>query len=150
MKDQCKNPDCPIHGTSPDAVRDRGLRQHIITNGELMSVIRIMAANVHSNVLVEAGVREGFVEEHMQMQILKGNHDDDPVVQGIMQGFIVMLRDHYPTQQYVGLCAAVPESENCIKMKTGKHPDEVQDLPFHVITLDELMAMLDPKRHRRH
>ena len=35
-------------------------------------------------------------------------------------------------------------------MKTGKHPDEVQDLPFHVITLDELMAMLDPKRHRRH
>lgn len=149
MSRECNNPDCPVHGTSPQAVADRKLRQHIVTNEEVMNVIRVVAANVHSNILAEAGVPEGAMEEIIQMNILKGAQDDDPVVQGIMQGMIVLLRDHYPTQQFVGLCAAVPPEQSLFKIKLGRNINDIPVMGYRVINgIDELIEFLTGRKRR--
>jgi hypothetical protein len=48
-------------------------------------------------------------------QILAGNNDGDPVVQGVLDGLVVLLRDHIPTQQFAGLCCDVPEKDNFLE-----------------------------------
>jgi hypothetical protein len=147
MTHECNNPDCPVHGNSPQAIADRKLRQHLVTNEEVMNVMRVIAANVHSNILANAGIQEGFMEEQIQMGILKGAMDDDPVVQGIMQGMIVLLRDHYPTQQLVGLCAAVPPEQSLFKVKLGRDINDMPGLNVHVIRgFDELFEFLTGRK----
>jgi hypothetical protein len=147
MTHECNNPDCPIHGTSPQAVADRKLRQHLVTNEEVMNALRVIAANVHSNILANAGIQEGFMEEQIQMGILKGAMDDDPVVQGIMQGMIVLLRDHYPTQQFVGLCAAVPPEQSLFKVKLGREINDMPGIQVHMIRgFDELFEFLTGRK----
>ena len=146
MSHECINPDCPIHGNSPEAVRDRKNRQMLITNDEAMNAIRVIAANIHGNILENAGIEEGPFEMHVQMEILKGNADGDPVVEGLMRGMVVLLRDHYPSQQWVGLCAGVPENESIFKKKLGKDIHEI-DGPIKVISsIDELFEILMGRR----
>lgn len=147
MNHECNNPECPIHGNSPQAIADRALRQKLATNDEAMDVIRVLAANIHSNILVEGGIAEGPLEQHVQMQILKGNSDDDPVVQGLIHGMIVLLRDHYPTQQWVGLCQNVPPAESIFRTKLGADINDIPGMQVHVIRgFDELFEFLTGRK----
>jgi hypothetical protein len=141
MTKKCSNPECPVHGDTPEAIRDRNFRQLLVTNHEAMMAVRVMAANVHSSILDGGDIPEGPMERFYQAEIIRGNKDDDYVVQGLLAGMIVLLRDHYPTQQMVGLCAAIPESESIFTKLLEE--DTNQEPPgFDVVTLEEFLAML--------
>jgi hypothetical protein len=148
MTEECNNPHCPIHGNDPRAVRDRDSKRHIVTNNELMSAIRILAVNAHSHILHAAGVQEGMFERDIQLNILQGDLDTDPVVKGLVAGLVVLLRDHYPTQQFVGLCSSVTAEESILVKRVGEAAKrETED--FRVISLDEFMNFLGVKRYGR-
>lgn len=147
MTSGCGNPHCPEHGDNEDAKRNRENKARVVANHELMSIIRLLAVNAHAIVAREGDMPEAFATM-FQHEILIGNKDDDLVVQGIINGFVVLLKSHYPTQQMFGLCANVPEEENFIA-KQQKDVRRPEPRPEHIgpgmyafTSLEELMAFL--------
>lgn len=118
MSQDCVNPNCPVHGTGPEAKARRENRQHIVVNQELMSVIRLLAANTHQKMAETVDLSDAV--GGLQEAILRGEADADPIVQGLINGFSVLLTKHYPTQQFAGLCFQVEEKDNVITKLLGR------------------------------
>lgn len=115
MSENCGNPNCPSHGNSPRAKADRELEGRVKANHELMGILRILAGNVHERIAEDAGQAQNPLTTMMQKKILMGDYDRDAIVQGLIAGFVVLLREHRPTQQFAGLCADVPEKDNYLE-----------------------------------
>lgn len=149
MSERCANPDCPKHGTTPRAIAYRDTKARIVSNSELMDVIRVLAANADNAVLEKVGGSANItpLAEKVQYNVLMGNYDAHPLVQGILDGFISILQEHRPTQEFFANCQQVPEEEGFLTKHKKKAAEEtasvVGGLGLMTFTsLDELMNFL--------
>lgn len=118
MSANCGNPDCPHHGDSPRAKATRSTRQAVVTNEELMTLIRVIASNVE--VQLEAklqqnlGVRTpNFLSR--QFEVILGQRDREMVVQGVIDGFCAILMDHAPMSRLVSDCANIEPKDSYLE-----------------------------------
>jgi hypothetical protein len=118
---ECKNPRCPIHGNGPEAKVYREVKARVVSSHELMAVIYILAANAIGSLAREPELNDRLTTL-VQLKILRGELDSDPIVQGLINGFVKLLTDHRPTQEFFALCAQVPEAENHIKKVQERVP----------------------------
>lgn len=99
MSHECDNPRCPVHGTSPEAVANRQIEREIKTNGELMDIVRVMAANANEETIRTAamlGIPAPQAAINRTLEILRGNADDDEGVRGIIKGLTIILQRSEP------------------------------------------------------
>ena len=118
MSHDCGNPDCPSHGNSQRAIDVRRARQAVITNPELMTLVRTIASNVHVALSLELAkrglpMRPNFLKD--QFNIVFGDKDSDAVVQGVVDGLSTLHIDYEPIQQLAATCASLPEDKQYLQ-----------------------------------
>jgi hypothetical protein len=138
MSDQCRNPDCPVHGKRGQELLK--IRSRVVSNHELMALIRTLAANAHAKLADKAGISPLKMLARVEY-IMNGDRDEDPVVQGLIDGFSILLEDHRPTMDFFAACAAVPESENYLDKVKRDHPKPEGPMVM-TGSLEDLLSML--------
>lgn len=153
MSDGCGNPDCVTHGGVQRAKTLRDAKQKVAINEELMGVIRTLAANVDEQLTTDSD-GQVFMSRYRQVEILKGNMDSHPAVQGLMNGFAVLVCSHRPSQEFYNTTRMVPEGEGFIAQARKEAEQMVEnqggftsrDFPggkaFEVRNVEQLLALL--------
>lgn len=143
---ECQNPNCPIHGKSPEAVQRREIHARIVSNPEFMDVIRVLAANADSQLINDAGYNGHPMAVEVQMKVLQGEFDAHPVVQGLIHGFIMLLGSNRPTQEFFNLCREVPEDQTFINIQRREAEKAASEQPPRPMiftgTIEDLIALL--------
>jgi hypothetical protein len=144
MSEGCGNPNCPTHGKRAKELNDA--KTKIAINTDLMGVIRILAANVDTVFTVQQPEnRRGYLQR--QIELVRGNYDSHPAVQGIMDGFSVLLCGHRPTQEFFNTTRQVPEGEGFVDLAIKDAEGLQQDMAGAVpMTIADLLAALKGMR----
>lgn len=149
MSKGCGNPYCPSHGETAEAKALKDAKSRIAACEELMGVIRILAANSDDAIARKVKEHEALFLTR-QIRIIKGDYDSHPMVQGIMNGFAVLLIQHPETQSYFNLLRQVPEDKGFMakaraeaqQIQAELAGDPFADFSFQVGSIEELMAFL--------
>lgn len=130
MSASCDNPNCPIHGTKEKQDLFNSLKAEIVTNNELMDIIRVIAVNVDAAIAAKVGFDlsdEEIVRAHTN--ILMGDSDSSPAVQGAINGFISLMKSHQATKQFAVACREVPEDQGFLTSLREKHQAATDKFP---------------------
>lgn len=113
----CPNPDCVVHGQSEKAKAARAALQAVVVNQELLTLIRVLASNVHVELqakLAQIGIP--FPNSGVfHLEVIAGHHDRDDVVQGLINGFASLLRDVTAVQEMERICRETPSEQSYLK-----------------------------------
>lgn len=146
MSENCGNPNCPQHGSTEEAKLNRETRARILTNGDLMDIIRTIAVNAETEMIRKMGINMNDpIFKLAQMQMLQGNSDDHPTVQGVINGFVTLLKTHRPTQEFYAATQQVPESEFFMtkqRQAARERAAQAPQAPREGLTMLDLLALL--------
>jgi hypothetical protein len=154
VSENCGNPSCPIHGSTPEANALRQAKQEIVTNEELMDVIRLLAANATQEIISTAGFPTSADDLLRMRMILGGSYDRDMIVQGIIKGLAVLMTGgHEPTKVFVTKNSEVKETPFVIERLTQarEQRDGIRRTPSpyaaqEFASLDELFSFIFGRR----
>jgi hypothetical protein len=136
MSEGCGNPNCPTHGNSPKSIALRQAKAEILSNEEFMDLIRTLAANAHQSVQHSVAKMTGYLDPDatvVMTRILSQQYDGDAVVQGLIDGFAVLMAgSHEPTKIMLTECSKVKEEPFLIERLTAAQvEEEMQQMQGH-------------------
>jgi hypothetical protein len=107
--------------------------QELVTNEEVMNFVRVLAGNIHQQIM-QTAYEQGQPEhptDRMQIHaVLSGSYDSDPVIQGVLKGLTVCLAGaHEPTKTFVTSCSQTKEPfliERLNKAAADRNRDEIR------------------------
>lgn len=125
----CDDPTCPSC-SSPQGRSDRANRDSFVANDELMHVLRLLAMN--ATMSLTDGSQMQDAAEFQCHRILRGQADDDLFVQGLVNGMVVLARNHPQVQTLVAATRQVtPDNGYKARWKEEFGRDFPTDEPEH-------------------
>lgn len=122
MSKNCGNPNCITHGEDARTKVLREAKERVGTNPELMDIIRTLAANADACMTDAMGMSGNPIAAQSQTMMLEGEFDEHPAIQGVMNGFAVLLSEHRPTMEYFAATNDIPKCEGFIlKSRIAAH-----------------------------